>query len=134
MLNLGGTFNGYSAKQTISGSNDSGMALTRSILRNSWNTSYATGVVNGRRRITTPFRAVMNSGDYLSRQGYTCGDIQINVDKPGYGGLMGAVINRCDSSGIPPSACNVKWVADSSDYTRFKRETSINRNYNDSKR
>ena len=43
---------------------------TRVILKNAWNTSYQTQLKrkNLTKSITTPFRAVNNSGDLLSRQ------------------------------------------------------------------
>ena len=38
---------------------------------------------------------------------------------------------NCDGSDIPPAACNVKYVYDSSDYVRFLKQQAVNRNYND---
>ena len=38
----------------------------------------------------------------------------------------GSIPNMCDGSNITPSSTNVKFVADSSDYTRFKKLTSKN--------
>jgi hypothetical protein len=32
---------------------------------------------------------------------------------------------------VPSSTCNVKFVYDGSDYTRFKRNLAVNKNYND---
>jgi hypothetical protein len=32
---------------------------------------------------------------------------------------------------VPSSTCNVKFVYDGSDYTKFKKNQAINRNYND---
>jgi hypothetical protein len=32
---------------------------------------------------------------------------------------------------IPSSTCNVKFVYDGSDYTKFKKDQAVNRNYND---
>ena len=32
---------------------------------------------------------------------------------------------------IPASACNVKWVYDSSDYITYLKQKAINKNYND---
>jgi hypothetical protein len=32
---------------------------------------------------------------------------------------------------IPSSTCNVKFVYDGSDYTKFKKNQAMNRNYND---
>jgi hypothetical protein len=41
------------------------------------------------------------------------------------------MFNNCDGTGVPASSCNVKFVADSSDYTKFKKQSAMNRNYND---
>jgi hypothetical protein len=41
------------------------------------------------------------------------------------------MFNNCDNTGVPAASCNVKWVADSSDYVRFKKLSAINKNYND---
>lgn len=132
MSSLGGGIKGVSPGQTILGKKDSEDAMMRKVLRMGWNTSYATGTVNGRNRIITPFRAVNNSGDFLSRTSYTCGGPnQVNADKPGWKSRIGSIINSCDNSGIPSSTCNVKFVADSSDYIRFKKQTAVVKNYND---
>jgi len=131
MPTLGGTINGFSAKPTIIGKKDSEQALSRRVLRDSWNTAYATGTYSGKNRVVTPFRAIMNSGDFLSRSNYVCGGpAPLNKSKPGY--RVGSMISKCDTSNVPSSSCNVKFVADSSDYTKFKKQYAMNRNYNDS--
>jgi hypothetical protein len=133
--NLGsGPYNGYSPAQTLTNYKDGSQAATRRILRSSWNTLNATGNVNGYARVTTPFRAVNNSGDYLGRTNYVCGGPnQVNANKPGMKGIIGSIISGCDETDVPSSTCNVRWVADSSDYVKFKRQQAMNRNYNDSK-
>jgi hypothetical protein len=104
----------------------------RSVLRRGWNTAYATGKYNGKTRIITPFRAVRNSGDFLARKEYVCGGSNpSDAMKPGKGPRFRSFINACDTSKVPASNCNVKYVADSSDYTRFRKEQAFNRNYND---
>ena len=113
----GGKFNGYSPKQTINNYKDSEQTLTRFVLRSGWNTQNAAGVINGRKRIITPFRAVNNAGDFLSRKNYSCG---------------GHTPSNCDNSGIPPAACNSKYVYDSSDYIKFRKQQAANQTYNDS--
>ena len=70
---LGGPFTGFSAKQTLLNEKDGHQTSTRTILRNAWNTSYATGTYNGLNRKIGPFRAVNNAGDFLSRENYKCG-------------------------------------------------------------
>lgn len=131
---LGGGIRGYIARQTIDTDNDNEYAQTRFTLRDAWNTNYVNQLGN-KKRIITPFRAVNNSGDILSRKNYSCGgSTQTFQSRPGLNGLrqrFGAIMSRCDDSGIPPAACNVKYVYDSSDYATYLRQRAINRNYND---
>jgi hypothetical protein len=133
MSYLGGGVNGYSAKQTITNYKDGESTMTRKILRDSWNTRYARGSVNGYNRAIGPFRAINNLGDFLSRQNYVCGGSnQINKTFPGgRQGPMGSIISQCDNTGVPASVCNPRYVPDSSDYTRYKKQHAINRTYND---
>ena len=134
MSNLGGGFQGISPKQTINNYKDSGQVMTRRILTHSWNGAYASGTVNGLSRVITPFRAVNNLGDFLARPNYICGGPnQVNADKPGMKGRIGSIISQCDSTGIPSSTCNVKFVPDSSDYITYKKQRAIGQTYNDLK-
>jgi len=134
VANLGGEINGISRSQTMNGLRNSENTMTRSILRRGWNTQYARGNVEGRERVTTPFRAVNNSGDFLSRVNYVCGGPnQVNASYPGWKNRIGSIMSQCDGTKIPSSTCNVKFVADSSDYTRFRREKAWNSTYNDVK-
>ena len=112
----GGKYNGYSPKQTINNYKDSEQSTIRFLLRSGWNTQNASSTINGRNRVITPFRAVNNAGDFLSRTNYSCG---------------GSNTQNCDRSGIPPAACNTKYVYDSSDYIKFRKQQAVNRNYND---
>ena len=134
--NLGGPYNGFSGKQSISNYNNDGDVTTRRELRKSWNNDYTSGTYNNYKRRIGPFRAVTNSGDFLSRTDYVCGgpnpanNTHARASRPlGLGGI----INACDSTNVPASSCNVKFVADSSDYTKFKRQNAYNKNYNDLK-
>ena len=83
----------------------------------------------------TPFRAVNNAGDLLSRQNYSCGGscqaFQSRPNQHGIKPLIGHIQDQCDGSGVPPSSCNIKYVYDSSDYSRFLKQKAINKNYND---
>ena len=117
---LGGPYNGYSGKQSVTSKRDSESAITKKIVRSSWNTPYATGEVEGQKRVTTPFRAVNNLGDFLGRQNYSCGGPK-------------QMTFTCDSTNVPASSTNTKFVSDSSDYIRFKKHQAVNRNYNDNK-
>lgn len=129
---LGGPFNGYSGKQTVTNYKDSEQTMSRRVLRSAWNTRYATGTVEGQARVITPFRAVNNLGDFLSRTNYVCGGPnQVNKSKPGM--RIGSIISACDSTGVEGYSGNPKFVPDSSDYIRFKKQQAMNRNYNDSK-
>jgi len=130
--NLGGGFNGISPKQTTLNYKDGEQALVRKQLRSAWNTSYATGTVNGHKRAIGPFRAVMNSGDFLSRQNYVCGGPSpTHLYKGGIFSRFGSTISQCDGTGVPASSTNTKFVPDSSDYTRFRKQNAMNNNYND---
>jgi hypothetical protein len=143
-LVLGGLYNGYSAKLLGGGSGKSGSGgpeggsereMTRHTLREAWNGEAATGTVNSTRIAATPFRAVNNAGDLLIRQYYTSGgSSQVNSLRGGLKGwktMAGAIQPSADNSGVPSSTCNVKYVYDSSDYTRFRKLQASNRNYND---
>ncbi len=112
---------------------------SRLILSKAWNGKYASQKVmnqvtgNTVKPSTTPFRAVMNAGDYLSREHYSCGGP--NMVGSGFPGSLvltskdgGQSKTQCDGTDIPPSTCNVKYVYDSSDYIRFRKEQAKNRN------
>jgi hypothetical protein len=142
---LGGGIQGISARQTVLNYKDSEQTSTRTILRNSWNTPYATGQFQNRNRVLTPFRAVNNAGDFLCRVNYQCGgSTQINTASPGMvgahrngnrglSGLGNARPSVCDGTNVPAFCGNPKYVYDSSDYIRFRRQQALNQNYNDSK-
>jgi hypothetical protein len=130
--NLGGPLNGYSPQQTITNFKNSEQVMVRKILRSAWNGQAATGVVNGRNRVVTPFRAVNNLGDFLGRQNYVCGGSnQVTKTFPGRQGPIGSIISRCDNTGVPAKSGNIKYVPDSSDYITFKKQRAMNQNYND---
>jgi hypothetical protein len=130
----GGPFNGFSPVQTINNFKNSEDVINRRVLRNGWNTPYATGKFNGQSRVVTPFRAVNNLGDFLDRKNYICGGPnQVNASYPGWKSRIGSIISQCDGTGVPSSTCNVKFVADSSDYTKYRKLQSANHLYNDSK-
>ena len=119
----------------------------RFTLKNAWNTTYPSQLRrdNLKQPITTPFRAVNNAGDLLSRENYSCGgSCQTFQSRPGLKGLsqrFGSVQNTCVPSAaynslqlinnIPAAACNVKFVYDSSDYVTYLKQKAVNKNYND---
>lgn len=119
----------------------------RQTLKNAWNTTYPSQLRrnNIKQSITTPFRAVNNAGDLLSRENFSCGgSCQTFQSRPGLSGLktrFGSVSVSCTPSAaystlqlnkdIPAAACNVKYVYDSSDYVTYLKQRAINKNYND---
>ena len=102
-----------------------------------WNNVYKRQLVAANKhRVITPFRAVNNAGDLLSRQYYSCGGpCQSFQSRPNLKGLrnrFGNIHNICDGTGIPSDTCNVSFVYDSSDYSRYLKQQAIGKNYNDS--
>jgi hypothetical protein len=132
MTNLGGPYQGYSPTQTLNNFKDSEQTNIRRILRSSWQTKYTATSINGKGRITTPYRAVTGLGDYLGRQAYVCGGSnQVNKTFPGRQGPIGSIISRCDGTGIDAKSGNVRYVSDTSDYITYKKQNAINNLYND---
>ena len=119
----------------------------RFTLKNAWNTTYPSQLRrnNLTQTITTPFRAVNNAGDLLSRENFSCGgSCQTFQSRPGLRGLkshFGSISTSCTPSAsynslqliqnVPAAACNVKYVYDSSDYVTYLKQKAINKNYND---
>ena len=119
----------------------------RFTLKNAWNTNYKRQLQgeNLKKSITTPYRAVNNAGDLLSRKNYSCGgtcqSVQSRPNVRGIKGHLGSVQNSCRPSDwynslqmlrdVPASACNVKFVYDSSDYVTYLKQKAILSNYND---
>jgi len=146
--NSGGAINGYMPQQTQNvDKRYPEFEHIRFTLKNAWNTTYPSQLRrdNLKQPITTPFRAVNNAGDLLSRLNYSCGgSCQTPQSRPGLRGLrnhFGAVQDTCIPSAtysnlqllsnIPASACNVKYVYDSSDYVTYLKQKAVNKNYND---
>jgi hypothetical protein len=146
--NPGGAINGYMPQNTQNvDKRFPEFEHIRFILKNAWNTNYRRQLrVNKlKQSITTPFRAVNNAGDLLSRENYSCGgNCQTFQSRPGLKGLrskFGSISNSCIPSvinsnlqllsDVPAAACNVKYVYDSSDYTKYLKQRAVNKNYND---
>jgi hypothetical protein len=127
------TIQGISPIQTINNYKDSEQTAIRSILRRSWNQKYATGNVNGYSRAIGEFKAVSNIGDYLSRKNYACGNIPnpTQPDNVKWRSRIGGIMKQCDQTGVPCSNSNTKFIPDSSDYTTYRKQRALNRNYND---
>jgi hypothetical protein len=130
---LGGGKKGVSNKQTMTSFRSSEDATTRGVLRRAWNTAYATGSFADKKRVVGPFRAVNNLGDFLGRTNYSSGGPNtVKTLKAGTKNLGGSVPDNSDGTGVPASSTNVKFVPDSSDYIKYKKQAAMNINYNDS--
>lgn len=119
----------------------------RFTLKNAWNTLIPSQLKkdNLKRSMVTPFRAVNNAGDLLCRDNYSCGGpCQSFQSRPNLRGLkshFGSTSKECIPSNfynslqliknIPSATCNVKYVYDSSDYTRYMKLKAVNKNFND---
>jgi hypothetical protein len=146
--NSGGAINGYMPQQTqLTDKRYPEYEQIRFTLKNAWNTTYPSQLRrNGlTKSITTPFRAVNNAGDLLSRENFSCGgSCQTPQSRPGLNGLkvrFGATSISCTPSAaynslqlitnVPSATCNVKYVYDSSDYVTYLKQKAVNKNYND---
>jgi hypothetical protein len=128
----GSSIQGISPKQTITNYKGGEEVRLRRVVVKSWNKAYAVGTVNDKNRAIGEFRAVSNSGDFLSRAHYNCGGSEPNnTYKTGLRGRFGNMFQNCDGTDIPPSSCNVKYVYDSSDYITFRKQRAVNLLYND---
>ena len=144
----GGAIRGYMPQQNQTVDKQySEFEQIRFTLKQAWNTNYNRQLKRShlKRSITTPFRAVNNAGDLLSRLNYSCGGgCQSFQSRPNMHGLkqkFGSVQSTCVPSAIynslqindtiPAAACNVKFVYDSSDYTTYLKQKAVNKNYND---
>lgn len=132
---VGGGANTDSGTGMNGGSTRERMRFT---LRQAWNGKAASGNFNGVKVAVTPFRAVNNAGDLLNRVAYTSGGSnQVNTGRIKLAAngsarvLGGNIFARPDGSGVPSANTNVKFVYDGSDYTKFKKQQAVNRNYND---
>ena len=118
----------------------------RFTLKQAWNTTYPSQLKRvNKKAIITPFRAVNNAGDLLSRDYYSCGgSCQSFQSRPGMFGLkqrFGSAQSNCVpgvvystyqlEKSIPAATCNVKYVYDSSNYTTYLKQQAVNKNYND---
>ena len=143
---MGGGLPGFIPQQLQDSDNTSDYPKNRFILKDAWNTTNTKAIIPStivpgqpfsgvRATCVTPFRAITNSGDVLSRPNYSCGGpCQTFQSRPGLRGLkqhFGSIAKTCDLEGaIPPSSCNVKYVYDSSDYSTYLKQKAINQNFN----
>lgn len=129
---LGGGISGIAPRQTNTSIRDSSNVNDRRTVRSSWDGQSASGTINNHARIITPFRAVNNSGDFLARENYSCGGFAPSTTNmpSGIGRMLDRARSNCDNTGVPGASCNPKFVADSSDYTRYRRQRAVNQTYN----
>ncbi len=141
---LGGGLPGFIPQALNDTNNYDEYAQTRFTLKQAWNTVYKRQLGTNK-RIITPFRAVNNAGDILSRENYSCGgSCQTFQSRPGLKGLrthFGSISQSCVPNplysrlqinlDVPPASCNTKFVYDSSDYATYLRQKAIVNNYND---
>jgi hypothetical protein len=129
--------NGYIFPRSVqTNNNTTSFMITRSILKESWNTHYKQQLsASSKKMANSSFRVVNNAGDILSRKNYSSGgSIQTFQSRPGLHGLgrgFGSITNNPDGTNIPAAACNVKWVYDSSDYSRYLKQKTVSNNYYD---
>ena len=107
------------------GSNSS-RAQTREILTRSWNTTLILSDNKDIKTASGTFRVTQNAGDVKHRHNYSAkGPNQLSglamTYISGKDGTQGSEVD------IPVSATNVKYVYDSSNFTRYSREKSMNR-------
>lgn len=104
-------------------------ARMRNILRTSWNGNYTGKSYNGKPRKIGGFRATQNAGDWLSRQNFACkgpNPLCNMVFTGGVNHMRGGIKQNCDDENVPVSNTNVKYVYDSSIYTRYAKQKSYN--------
>jgi len=133
---LGRGIPGFIPKATQDTDNNDLFSQTRFTLKQAWNTTYPSQLKKAQlKRVITPFRAITNSGDILSRKNYSCGGpCQTFQHRPGIFALrdkFGAIKSSCDGTDVPPASCNTKYVYDSSDYITFLKQQAVSKNYND---
>ena len=146
--NPGGAIRGYMPQQNQTVDKQfSEFEHIRFTLKQSWNTTYPSQLKANKlkRSIITPFRAVNNAGDLMGRLNFSCGGTcQSFQSRPGLHGLrqqFGSISTSCTPSAaynslqlnvnIPASACNGRYVYDSSDYITYLKQKAVNKNYND---
>lgn len=134
---LGGGIPGFIPPSVQTNDNTDENAINRFYLREAFNTDFTrqTTLQGVPARINSSFRLANNAGDPLSRKYYSCGgSCQTPQSRPQLRGLkrlFGHIQDLCDGTGIEPASCNVKYVYDSSDFTKYKKNLALNQTYND---
>ena len=104
-------------------------SLDRTVLREVWNTNQV-GSCKRYPRAMGGFRVVMNAGDPKSRVNFGCGGPNQITGGPGKLNFSRKdSVTHCSLDIHDVASTNVKYVYDSSDFTRYQKERSINYGY-----
>ena len=124
---------GISPVQTISSQKNSDEVMIRRQLRDVWNRPNAVGKINGHKRAASEFKSVANISDFLSREHYAAGNIPnpSNTTHSNVFWKIGSIIKQIDNTGVACSNSNTRFVPDSSEFTKYRKQRAFNRNYND---
>ena len=133
---LGFGLKGFVPQQYITSDNNfEDYEYDRYQLVQAWNTTYPSQLRRSKvHRAIGPFRAVNNSGDLLSRQYYSSGGSCMSFQsRPRMYGLktkVGSIVKMNDGTDVPSANCNPKYVYDSSNYIRYKKQDALAKTYN----
>ena len=106
--------------------------LNREVIREVWNAKLASDKGNGNKPIAMGnFRITYNAGDPLSRVNFACGGPNPLYSHPGALILTtrDSMKNNKPCGEYESASTNVKYVYDSSLFTRFKREKAIHKDF-----
>ena len=106
---------------------NSSRAETREVLTRSWNTNLILSNDENIKTASGTFRVTQNAGDVKHRHNYAAkGPNQLSGLAMTYISGKDGTQGSCSET-VPVSATNVKYVYDSSNFTRYSREKSMNR-------
>lgn len=106
--------------------------LNREVIREVWNSKLAKDKGDGTKPIAMGnFRLVYNAGDPLSRTNFACGGPNPLYSHPGALILTSrdSMRNNNSCGAYDSASTNVKYVYDSSLFTRFRREKAIHKDF-----
>ena len=156
---LGGGIAGLMPQSVPARAKGNGNAVDRAFARRVFNNKMTFQSVTGGSKtsgmlLNGGYRSVMNGGDALNRMNMSCGGS--NQASNAVNGSANAAARNHGAGAVPQTGCglevsygsekyqasaatganpiwsgNSRFVADSSDFTRFRKMRSVNRNYND---